>query len=42
MERAEAKKAVKMSQVEEDDSHLVPLYDWSVSFRNKCHRKSRF
>jgi len=42
MERAEAEKAVKMSQVEEDDSRLVPLYDWSVSFRNQWHRKSRF
>jgi len=28
MERAEAEKAVNMSQVEEDDSRLVPLYDW--------------
>lgn len=28
LERAEAEKAVKMSQVEEDDSRLVPLYDW--------------
>ena len=31
IEAAEAEKAVNMSQLEEDDSRLVPLYDWSVS-----------
>ncbi|KAF8155495.1 hypothetical protein B0H34DRAFT_798675 [Crassisporium funariophilum] len=28
IEATEAEKSVKMSQVEEDDSRLVPLYDW--------------
>ncbi|RDB30645.1 hypothetical protein Hypma_005762 [Hypsizygus marmoreus] len=28
VERAEAEKAVKQSQVDEDDARLVPLYDW--------------
>lgn len=41
MERAEAEKAVKMSQVEEDDSRLVPLYDWSVSFSQQVPPKDR-
>lgn len=30
IEATEAEKAVKTSQVDEDDSRLVPLYDWSV------------
>jgi len=30
IEAAEAEKAVKTSQIDEDDSRLVPLYDWSV------------
>ncbi|PPR01964.1 hypothetical protein CVT26_008746 [Gymnopilus dilepis] len=30
VEAAEAEKAVKTTQVEEEDSRLVPLYDWQV------------
>ena len=30
IEAAEVEKAVETSQIDEDDSRLVPLYDWSV------------
>jgi hypothetical protein len=32
LEAAEAEKAVKSAQLEEDDSRLVPLYDWWVFY----------
>ncbi len=37
IEATEAQKAVDMLQLEEDDTKLVPLYDWSVS----CHSLHR-
>ena len=37
-EATEAQKAVNMSHLEEDDSRLLPLYDWSVSCHLSSHR----
>ena len=38
MEATEAQKAVNMSHLEEDDSRLLPLYDWSVSWHLSSHK----
>jgi hypothetical protein len=38
IEATEAKMAVNMLQLEEDDNKLVPLYDWSVSCYLSSHR----
>jgi hypothetical protein len=41
VEAAEAEKAVKASQIDEDDSRLVPLCDWSV-FRRVLYVHTNF
>ena len=38
IEATEAQKAVNMLHLEEDDSRLLPLYDWSVSCHLSSHR----
>ena len=37
-EATEAQKAVNMLHLEEDDSRLLPLYDWLVSCQLSSHR----